>query len=173
MYNSSLNLPFSKWDTNLVADWFALIGLGMYANECKRWCKNGEHLMRATSADVEKDLGIKNALHRKKLRLAVAAMNDEEDTMLKNAGRLDYLWVARWLDDIGLPQYKDAFVDARIDGRVLHYLTIEDLFNLKVVSQLHFASIRAGVRILRENNVIIDLYFYLVPLFYLTRFYSC
>ncbi|KAI2798900.1 interacting protein, binding protein [Blomia tropicalis] len=149
---SSLNLPFSKWDTNLVADWFALIGLGMYANECKRWCKNGEHLMRATSADVEKDLGIKNALHRKKLRLAVAAMNDEEDTMLKNAGRLDYLWVARWLDDIGLPQYKDAFVDARIDGRVLHYLTIEDLFNLKVVSQLHFASIRAGVRILRENN---------------------
>lgn len=109
--------------------------------------------MRATAAEVEKDLGIRNMLHRKKLRLAVAAMNDEEDTLLKNAGKLDYLWVARWLDDIGLPQFKDQFLDARIDGRVLHYLTVEDLFFLKVNSQLHFASIRSGIRVLRENNV--------------------
>ena len=150
---NSITLPFSQWDTTLVADWFAGIGLGMYVSECKRWVKNGEHLMRATAAEVEKDLGIRNLLHRKKLRLAVAAMNDEEDQLLKNAGKLDYLWVARWLDDIGLPQYKDAFLDARIDGRVLHYLTVEDLFFLKVTSQLHFASIRSGIRILRENNV--------------------
>ncbi len=29
-----------------------------------------------------------------------------------------------WLDDIGLPQYKDIFSDARIDARMLHYLTV-------------------------------------------------
>ena len=29
-----------------------------------------------------------------------------------------------WLDDIGLPQYKDMFYDARVDGRMLHYLTV-------------------------------------------------
>jgi len=29
-----------------------------------------------------------------------------------------------WLDDIGLPQYKDQFTEARLDGRMLHYLTI-------------------------------------------------
>jgi len=29
-----------------------------------------------------------------------------------------------WLDDIGLPQYKDQFIEARIDGRMLHCLTI-------------------------------------------------
>ena len=32
-----------------------------------------------------------------------------------------------WLDDIGLPQYKDYFYDARIDGRMLHFLTIVSL----------------------------------------------
>lgn len=127
----------------------------MYVNECKRWCKDGEHLMKASSLEVEKELGIKNSLHRKKLRLAVASMNEEEDDLLKCAGKLDYLWVARWLDDIGLPQYKESFIDARVDGRVLHYLNIEDLFQLKVTNQLHFASIRAAIRVLRENNVII------------------
>ncbi|KPM03863.1 liprin-beta-1-like protein [Sarcoptes scabiei] len=132
---SSVNLPFSSWTTNMVADWFSMIGLGMYVTECKRWCKNGEHLMRASTVEVEKDLGIKNALHRKKLRLAVSAMYNEEDDLLKSAGRLDYLWVARWLDDIGLPQYKEAFLDARVDGRILHYLTIEDLLHLKYNGQ--------------------------------------
>ncbi|XP_027194482.2 uncharacterized protein LOC113789182 isoform X1 [Dermatophagoides pteronyssinus] len=148
----NVNIPFSNWGTTLVADWFALIGLGMYVNECKRWCKDGEHLMKASSLEVEKELGIKNSLHRKKLRLAVVSMNEEEDDLLKCAGKLDYLWVARWLDDIGLPQYKESFIDARVDGRVLHYLNIEDLFQLKVTNQLHFASIRAAIRVLRENN---------------------
>lgn len=126
----------------------------MYVGEWRNWLRDGGHLMRATASEVEKDFGVRNPLHRKKLRLAVAGMlNDDEDELLKSAGRLDYLWVARWLDDIGLPQYKDAFIDARVDGRVLHYLTVEDLFNLKVTSQLHFGSIRSGIRILRENKV--------------------
>lgn len=30
------------------------------------------------------------------------------------AGRIDYQWVVRWLDDIGLPQYKDKFLEARL-----------------------------------------------------------
>ena len=32
--------------------------------------------------------------------------------------------ITGWLDDIGLPQYKDTFYDARVDGRVLHHLTV-------------------------------------------------
>lgn len=39
-------------------------------------------------------------------------------------GNLDHNWVTRWLDDVGLPQYKDAFSEARVDGRVLNFLTI-------------------------------------------------
>ena len=45
---------------------------------------------------------------------------------------LNYLINSRWLDDVGLPQYKDAFMEARVDGRVLNYLTVDDLFQLKV-----------------------------------------
>lgn len=33
-------------------------------------------------------------------------------------------FVAEWLDDIGLPQYKDNFYDGRMDGRMLHYCTV-------------------------------------------------
>ena len=29
-----------------------------------------------------------------------------------------------WLDDIGLPQYKTQFDEGRVDGRMLHYMTV-------------------------------------------------
>ncbi len=29
-----------------------------------------------------------------------------------------------WLDDIGLPQYKSQFDEGRVDGRMLHYMTV-------------------------------------------------
>lgn len=31
---------------------------------------------------------------------------------------------AGWLDDVGLPQYKDQFNEGRVDGRMLQYLTL-------------------------------------------------
>jgi len=37
------------------------------------------------------------------------------------------LLTTEWLDDIGLPQYKDQFAEARVDGRMLHYLTVVSL----------------------------------------------
>lgn len=56
----------------------------------------------------------------------------------------------RWLDDIGLPQHKDAFLNARIDGRMLHRLTLEDLAILHVTSSLHAASLRRAIQVMRE-----------------------
>lgn len=32
-----------------------------------------------------------------------------------------------WLDDIGLPQYKDQFSEARVDGRMLQYFTVVNI----------------------------------------------
>lgn len=57
----------------------------------------------------------------------------------------------RWLDDIGLPQHKDSFSAARIDGRMLHKLTMDDLVSLHVTSSLHAASLRRGIQCMREN----------------------
>ncbi len=36
--------------------------------------------------------------------------------------------VLGWLDDIGLPQYKTQFDEGRVDGRMLHYMTVVSLF---------------------------------------------
>ena len=47
------------------------------------------------------------------------------------------------LDDVGLPQYKEAFLDAKVDGRVLNVLTVEDLISeLSVTNLLHHYSIK-------------------------------
>jgi len=73
--------------------------------------------------------------------------------MLLNAGKLDHQWAVRWLDDIGLPQYKDAFLESRMDGRMLHLLTVDDLCShLKVTNLLHMICIRRGVQVLRLNE---------------------
>lgn len=33
-------------------------------------------------------------------------------------------FLSGWLDDIGLPQYKTQFDEGRVDGRMLHYMTV-------------------------------------------------
>lgn len=148
--NFQTDKPFAKWDTDMIADWLTMIGLSMYTQQCRRWVKKGSDILNATPAEVDKGLGITNHLHRKKLRLAISELNGDCDKITKAAAKLDYLWVARWLDDIGLPQYKEAFINARIDGRVLNYLTVDDLLSLGVKSVLHHASIKSGIRVLRS-----------------------
>lgn len=32
--------------------------------------------------------------------------------------------VLGWLDDIGLPQYKTQFDEGKVDGRMLHYMSV-------------------------------------------------
>uniref|UniRef100_A0A8D3DJ91 SAM domain-containing protein n=1 Tax=Scophthalmus maximus TaxID=52904 RepID=A0A8D3DJ91_SCOMX len=66
-------------------------------------------------------------------------------------GRLDHNWVTRWLDDIGLPQYKSHFEEARVGGRMLHFMTVDDLLSLKVGSVLHHLSIKRAIQVLRLN----------------------
>ncbi|KAL7982792.1 hypothetical protein Chor_005195 [Crotalus horridus] len=84
------------------------------------------------------ELGIKHPLHRKKLQLALQALGSEEEN---NHGKLDYNWVTRWLDDIGLPQYKTQFDEGK-----------DDLLSLKVLSVLHHLSIKRAIQVLRINN---------------------
>ncbi|RWS13833.1 liprin-beta-1-like isoform X2 [Dinothrombium tinctorium] len=147
-----VNRPFSYWEPDLIADWFSVIGLGMYSHHCRKWVKSGDHLLRSSTSEIEKGLGMKNSLHRKKLKLSLSCFANECDSLTKAASELDYLWVAKWLDDIGLPQHKEAFVEARVDGAMLHHLTIEDLIHLKVNLQLHYCSIRRSIEILRKNK---------------------
>ncbi|XP_028346935.1 liprin-beta-1 isoform X9 [Physeter macrocephalus] len=147
--NSDLDMPFAKWTKEQVCNWLVEQGLGSYLNSGKRWIASGQTLLQASQQDLEKELGIKHSLHRKKLQLALQALGSEEET---NHGKLDFNWVTRWLDDIGLPQYKTQFDEGRVDGRMLHYMTVDDLLSLKVMSVLHHLSIKRAIQVLRINN---------------------
>ncbi|GFT12142.1 liprin-beta-1 [Nephila pilipes] len=146
------DIPFCRWNIDSIVEWLHRLGLSMYASECKRWMCNGDMLIKASANDLEKELGIKNPLHKKKLILSIKSLNSGLPNLPASINSLDYHWVVRWLDDVGLPQYKDSFAEARVDGRVLHCITVDDLLFLKVTSQLHHVSIRRGIQLLREKS---------------------
>ena len=163
--------PFNHWTLDMLSIWMDSLGLGMYDNHLKlSGIRNGENLASMHGHELESKLGMKTPLHRKKLILAIASRQESTsansnmnaghgvtkkpgDASIDAAGKLDHLWVTRWLDDIGLPQYKESFLDARVDGRVLNVLTVDDLiFELGVGSLLHHLSIRRAIQVLRQNN---------------------
>uniref|UniRef100_A0A7M4EA47 PPFIA binding protein 1 n=1 Tax=Crocodylus porosus TaxID=8502 RepID=A0A7M4EA47_CROPO len=147
--HNDLDMPFAKWTKEKVCSWLQDQGLGSYINNGKQWILSGQTLLQASQQDLEKELGIKHPLHRKKLQLALQALGSEEEN---SHGKLDYHWVTRWLDDIGLPQYKTQFDEGKVDGRMLHYMSVDDLLSLKVVSVLHHLSIKRAIQVLRINN---------------------
>ncbi|XP_044211360.1 liprin-beta-2b isoform X2 [Thunnus albacares] len=144
-----LKMPFSKWSTEQVCDWLEDIGLGQYGILARHWVTSGQSLLSATPQDLEKELAVKNPLHRKKLQLAIKTFSSKQP---EKSAELDYVWVTRWLDDIGLPQYKDQFNEGRVDGQMLQYLTVNDLLYLKVTSQLHHLSIKCAIHVLHVNK---------------------
>lgn len=143
------NAPFAQWSTERVCTWLQDFGLAQYVIFARQWVTSGHTLLTATPQDMEKELGIKHPLHRKKLVLAVKAINTKQE---EKSALLDHVWVTRWLDDIGLPQYKDQFYESRVDGRMLQYLTVNDLLFLKVTSQLHHLSIKCAIHVLHVNK---------------------
>uniref|UniRef100_A0A8D3C5E9 PPFIA binding protein 2a n=1 Tax=Scophthalmus maximus TaxID=52904 RepID=A0A8D3C5E9_SCOMX len=150
-YDSSrdMNVPFSQWTKEQVCGWLEDYGLGQYVSLSRQWVENGQTLLSASPQDFEKEMGMKNPLHRKKLQLAMKAFTTK---VIEKSSELDYIWVTRWLDDIGLPQYKDQFHEARVDGRMIQYLTVNDLLTLKVTSQLHHLSIKCAIHVLHANK---------------------
>ncbi|XP_053280721.1 liprin-beta-2 isoform X3 [Pleuronectes platessa] len=144
-----LNIPFSQWTKEQVCGWLEDYGLGQYVSLSRQWVENGQTLLSATPQDFEKEMGVKNPLHRKKLQLALRAFTTK---VIEKSSELDYIWVTRWLDDIGLPQYKDQFHEARVDGRMIQYLTVNDLLSLKVTSQLHHLSVKCAIHVLHVNK---------------------
>ncbi|XP_077317049.1 liprin-beta-2 isoform X4 [Lithobates pipiens] len=147
--NIDYNAPFAQWSNEQVCNWLEDFGLGQYVIFARQWVNSGHTLLTATPQSLEKELGIKHPLHRKKLQLAMNSINTKKED---KSGQLDHVWVTRWLDDIGLPQYKDQFHDARVDGRMLQYLTVNDLLFLKVTSQMHHLSIKCAIHVLHANK---------------------
>lgn len=62
---------------------------------------------------------------------------------------LDHVWVGQWVESLGLPQYKQVFLDARVDGRMLNVISMQDLRLLDVTTPFHVASIKRALEALR------------------------
>ncbi|KAJ8412996.1 hypothetical protein AAFF_G00105780 [Aldrovandia affinis] len=144
-----MNTPFCKWTKEQVCGWLEDYGLGQYVNLARQWVNTGQTLLSATPHDFEKEMGLRHPLHRKKLQLALRSFSTK---LMERSSELDHIWVTRWLDDIGLPQYKDQFNEGRVDGRMIQYLTVNDLLFLKVTSQLHHLSIKCAIHVLHVNK---------------------
>lgn len=146
---------WTTWGVQDVCNWLVNMGLGCYEDNYRKWIKGNpsESIFTASPVDIERELNLKLALHRKKIILAIDDITGKEfDELTLKAANLDVSWVLRWLDDIGLPQYKDYFMQAKVDGRMLHRLTLEDLAQLHVSSCLHIASLRAGILCMRRMS---------------------
>lgn len=63
--------PLAELSIEEVSDWLVHLGLECYAGELRRWGATGSKLLDATQVQLEKELDIKNALHRKKLLYAI------------------------------------------------------------------------------------------------------
>lgn len=130
--NTNLDtLTFSKWSTSQVCEYLNKNGFEAYFTPNSeglfnhKWIRNGLHLLQASQHDYERDLGIKNALHRKKLSLLLQSMLNTSNNLTlegQNIVKLDQYWVLKWLDDIGLAQYKDIFNECMTDGRMLMHI---------------------------------------------------
>ncbi|XP_073709395.1 liprin-beta-2 isoform X1 [Misgurnus anguillicaudatus] len=147
--STRMHIPFCKWSTEQVCGWLEDSGLGQYVSLARQWVASGQTLLSATPQELEKEICIKHPLHRKKLQLALRAFSNKS---IDKSSELDHIWVTRWLDDIGLPQYKDQFYESKVDGRMLQYLTVNDLLFLKVTSQLHHLSIKCAIHVLHVNK---------------------
>ncbi|CAF3678346.1 unnamed protein product [Rotaria sp. Silwood1] len=143
-----IEAKFVRWQTEQIVNWLYGIGLGQYASECRKYFKNGLQLLNATPQELEKKMGMRNPLHRKKIQLYLNSLC----TGQTEVNCLDTHWVLRWLDDIGLPQYKEYFAESKVDGQVLNNLTLEDIINLNITNELHHLSIKRSIQVLRFNN---------------------
>ncbi|KAI3381327.1 hypothetical protein SNEBB_009302 [Seison nebaliae] len=121
------------------------------------------HLLRATPDQMEHEMKISNYLHQRKLIISIYTLvvlplkrrngdNIEPLGIPESALNLDTQTISRWLDDIGLSQYKELFEQAKVDGVMLHYLNKNDLMNMKILNEMHIVSIRRAIQLLRVSN---------------------
>uniref|UniRef100_F1KT52 Liprin-beta n=1 Tax=Ascaris suum TaxID=6253 RepID=F1KT52_ASCSU len=120
---------FVEWNAEQICEWMAEIGFTMYVPEVARYVRSGRHLLSMSNQEFDKELLMKNPLHRKRLR---CILNSIDRGISDAADCMDVHQVLRWLDEIGLPQYRDNFAENLIDGQLLTALTAQDLVEMKI-----------------------------------------
>ncbi|VVC91694.1 unnamed protein product [Leptidea sinapis] len=132
------------------------LGFEVYVSPARAWLSNSDKgvMAAASSNTIEKELGIKHPMHKKKIMLALTdLLGGHGDPLLTAAGRLDTAWTLRWLEDVGACGARAAAAEAALDARMLHRLTHHELHvHLRVTHALHALSIKRGIQVLRDNK---------------------
>ncbi|VDK78658.1 unnamed protein product [Gongylonema pulchrum] len=77
---------------------------------------------------------IRKPLHRKRLRCMLSSIS--RGVRDAAADRMDVNQVLLWLDDIGIPQYRENMAENMIDGQMLSLLTAQDLIEVHLLSKM-------------------------------------
>lgn len=74
-FHTRSNIPLKEWDAEITCEWLENLGLDAYSADAKKWLTNpaGNKGIIATSTpqQIERELNIKNSLHKKKIVLAL------------------------------------------------------------------------------------------------------
>ncbi|CAG9540370.1 unnamed protein product [Cercopithifilaria johnstoni] len=120
---------FVDWSKEQICEWMAEIGFSMYVPEVERFIRSGRHLLNMTNQEYEKELLMRNPLHRKRLRCVLTSISRG---VKDSADRMDLHRVLLWLDDIGIPQYRESMAENMVDGQMLTLLTAQDLVEVSL-----------------------------------------
>ncbi|RCN46015.1 hypothetical protein ANCCAN_07962 [Ancylostoma caninum] len=137
---------FVDWRSEQLAEWMGEVGFAQYVPEVAKNVRSGRHLLNMSNHEYEVILGMKSALHRKRLNLVLRRIEDEIDSP---ASSWDVQQTQKWLEDIGLPQYKDIFCENMIDGLMLLALTAADLVEMRVINAHHYFCISRSIQYMK------------------------
>lgn len=137
---------FVDWRSEQLAEWMGEVGFAQYVPEVSKYVRSGRHFLNMNIHEYEIVLGIKSPLHRKRLNLLLRRIeNDSENP----AHGWDVQQTQKWLEDIGLPQYKEVFSENLIDGLMFPALTAADLTEMRVLNAHHFLCICRSIQYLK------------------------
>ncbi|GFS17912.1 kazrin-like [Elysia marginata] len=142
-----------EWRAHQVLAWLEItLAMPMYAQSCLSNVKSGKILLGLSDSELSAAMGVTNAMHRRKLRLAIEQHRNPDDINYIKASEMDPTWVShRLLPDLGLPQYTQVFEDQLCDGHVLNTLTRRDLEkHFSVHRKFHQSSILHAVELMRR-----------------------
>ncbi|GMR63011.1 hypothetical protein PMAYCL1PPCAC_33206 [Pristionchus mayeri] len=140
---------FQEWRGEQLAEWMGEIGYAYLAPTVAAMVRSGRVFLQMDDAALERDLGIRNALHRKRILLILRKIEKNSSEVID---KWDLHQVVRWLEDIGLPQYKEVFTEFIVDGPMLLSLTATDMVEMRITSALHYATIARSIDRLRRSE---------------------